>query len=90
MPASLRQLRNSARHLDRINWNTQAVLAAMKRGQALHLHFGRHGPVWHLSGGHTITPEVAKAVTSNAHVVDVGDALAIDGARSQTWRFAGI
>jgi hypothetical protein len=90
MPASLSQRRNSGRRLDRINWNTQAVLAAMKRGQSLHLHLGRNGPIWHLSGGRTITPEVAKAVTANAHVIDVGDALAINGARSQTWRWVEI
>jgi hypothetical protein len=90
MPGSLRQLRTNAKHLDRLNWNAQATLAAMRRGEALHMYFGRYGPVWHLSSGRTITPEVAKAVTANAHVIDVGDALAIDGARSQTWRWAGI
>jgi hypothetical protein len=65
------------------------VLAAMKRGQSLHLEFTWRGRVWRLSGGRTVPDEVAQIVIKSTNVADFLDALAIDGAKSQTWRWIG-
>jgi hypothetical protein len=43
------KLRNSASRLDRRNMRVSAVLAAMKRGEALHLEHTWHGCIWWLS-----------------------------------------
>jgi hypothetical protein len=86
MALVLKNLRNNAKHLDRLNWNTQATLAAMKRGESLHLHHSRQGPVWYLSGGRIVPLDVAKTVTANQSVADVGDTL-FRNATSQTFRW---
>lgn len=61
----------------------------MKRGEALHLEFAWQGRFWRLSRGRRIADEVAQIVIENANVADVGDALTIDGAWPQTWRWIG-
>jgi hypothetical protein len=63
-----------------------SVLAAMRRGAALHLQYARTGPRWTLTTGHRICEETAKLVTASSSVVGVGDAL-FAGAASQTWRW---
>jgi hypothetical protein len=86
---TLAQARRRGKRLDRLKLTVTATLAAMKQGQALHLHFGRHGPVWQLTGGRSVPDEVAQIVTQNKTVVGVGDALFGD-IPAQTWRFVEI
>jgi hypothetical protein len=80
--------RASARKLDRLNSKVAIVLGAMRCGEALHLEHRWYGPVWYLSRGGPIDTEVAEIAIRNSNVTGVGDALAIDGARPQTWRWA--
>ena len=68
----------------RLNRAAADVLAAMRRGQTLHLEFRRTGAQWCLSGGQLIDDRVARLVTINPDVVGDGDALFPDTA-SQTW-----
>ena len=74
------------RRLDRLNNSATTVLAAMSRGEALHLEYAWYGRAWRLSGGRCIPNEVASLVIQNAHVADVGDALFHD-TPPQTWRW---
>jgi hypothetical protein len=60
MPITTVKLLNNARRLDRLNTRVAATLAAIKRGQALHLEYTRSGRVWCLSGGRRIADEVAR------------------------------
>jgi len=83
---SIAQVRRQGRRLERLGVTVAATLAAMKQGQALHLYFGRYGPVWRLTGGRTVPVEVAQIVTKNLSVAGVGDALFND-IPAQTWRF---
>jgi hypothetical protein len=81
------KLRASSRKLDRLNSKVTIALGAMRRGEALYLEHRWHGPVWCLSISGHIDAEVAEVVIRNSSVTGVGDALAIDGARPQTWRW---
>lgn len=80
------KVRANTRRLDKLNIKITTVLAAMKRGEALLMEYRWHGRVWFLSGGRCIPDDIALIVIRNRSVVDVGDALAIDGALPQTWR----
>jgi hypothetical protein len=81
------KLRANARRLDKLNVKVTTVLAAMRRGEALLMEYRWHGRVWSLTGGRCIPDDVALIVIRNRSVADIGDALAIDGARPQTWRW---
>jgi hypothetical protein len=83
---SIVKLRANTRRLDRLNIKVTSVLAAMRRGEALHMEFAWYGRVWCLSGGRRIDNEVAQVVIKNARVADVGDAL-FSNAPAQTWRW---
>jgi hypothetical protein len=83
------QLRRQGKRLERLNVTVTATLAAMCRGEALHLHFGRYGPVWRLTSGRTVPAEVAQIVAKNPNVAGVGDALFND-IPAQTWRYVEI
>jgi hypothetical protein len=89
MTVTLAKLRGNARRLDKLNIKVTTVLAAMKRGEALLLEFRWYGRAWCLSRGRCVSDEVVQIVIQNADVADVGDALQIDGARPQTWRWIG-
>jgi hypothetical protein len=82
------KLRNQAKRLDRRITRAASVLAAMKRGEALHLEHRWHGAFWWLSGGRRLTDDVARTVIADPNVVSVDTAL-FDGMRPQTWRYAG-
>jgi hypothetical protein len=86
MAASPAQLRNQARKLDRLNVRASSVVAAMRRGATLHMRYEWYGAVWWLSSGARVDEEVARIVTQDANVADVGDALFHD-AVAQTWRW---
>jgi hypothetical protein len=83
---SVAQLRRRGKQLERLNVTVTATVAAMRRGEALHLHFGRYGPVWRLTGGRAVPTDVAQIVTKNPSVAGVGDALFND-IPAQTWRY---
>jgi len=57
-----------------------------KEGQALLCSFERSGPVWWLTDGRAVSPEIAKLVIVDADVGPVGDALFQD-MPAQTFRF---
>jgi hypothetical protein len=83
------KLERQARKLDKLNIRVCTVLAAMKRGEALLMEYRWYGRAWTLSGGRSVRDEVAQVVIKSTNVADVGDALQIDGARPQTWRWIG-
>ena len=89
MTATKERLRRQARKLNMLNVRATTVLAAMRRGEALLMEFRWYGRCWQLSGGQRVRDEVAQVVIKSTNVADVGDALAIDGAKPQTWRWIG-
>jgi hypothetical protein len=78
--------RRSTRHLDRRLSNVDQVLAAMRKGEPLHLQYENGRAIWLLSGRRNVAAHVAALVIGNASVVPVGDALFAD-LPGQTWRF---
>lgn len=89
MTVILTKLRRNARKLDQLNIKVTRVLAAMQRGEALLMEYRWYGRSWRLSRGRAVPDEVTQVVIKSTNVGDVGDALAIDGARPQTWRWIG-
>jgi len=83
---TLRSLARQARRLDQHLHRVESVLAAMRHGNALHLHFSRNGPVWMLTDGTLVHDTAAKAAIEHAHVASVGDGLFSSGP-SQTYRY---
>jgi hypothetical protein len=81
------RLRKQARRLDRRIKSTETVLNAMRRGSALHLQYVFSGPVWMLTDGRRVHTATAETAIKHPKIVDVGDALQLSGARSQTYRF---
>lgn len=61
------------------------ALALMRKGQTLHLQYRAGKPSWGLSGGKSVSADVAAILTSHVLVVPVGDGLF--AGMSQTWRF---
>jgi len=51
------------------------VVAKMRSGAVLHLCFTSRGPVWSLSDGTVVHPDIAKIVTTNVNIHGVGDSL---------------
>jgi hypothetical protein len=69
------------------NRTPDSVINAMcKKGRTLHLQYRWYGEDWCLSDGTVVDPDVARIVTRNKNVADVGDAL-FAGLPVQTWRF---
>jgi hypothetical protein len=66
------------------------VLERMRtRGATLHLSYENGRSVWFLSGDkRPLADGVGPAVSEDAHVIGVGDALLKEGTHSQTYRFA--
>jgi hypothetical protein len=81
------RLRTKRHRLEARIERAEEVLKAMRRGAALHLQYSCNGPRWTLSSGCHVDDDVAKLVTASSSVVAVGDALAFEGAASQTWRW---
>ena len=85
-PDSLRATRRRlARRVGRLE-KAEAVLAEMRRGNALHLSHTRSGPQWALSNGREVPDSIAKLVVASSSVEGVGDAL-FDGCPAQTFRW---
>ena len=85
---TVRSLRAQARRLDRRLRNVEAAMRAMRAGNALHLQYANGTAIWSLTDGTRIDATVAAMVVGRPGVVDVGDALQIGGAKSQTYRYA--
>jgi len=51
------------------------VVAKMRNGASLHCCFTQRGPIWSLSDGTVVHPDIAKIVTTNINVHGVGDSL---------------
>jgi hypothetical protein len=77
------QLHSTARRFDRRVNSINAALAAMRRGESLHLQYAAGRQLWSLSGGRCVSAEVANLLISNASIVPVGDTL-FDGMPGQT------
>jgi hypothetical protein len=87
---TITDVRRRAKLQDRVARKAATTIAVMHhRGEALHLHHSRHGPVWWLSrSGERIADEVAQLVINNPAVAAVGDALPLGtDIPAQTWRF---
>jgi hypothetical protein len=80
------QLQRKHRRLDRNRNGAAAVLTKMQRGATLNLSFERGARRWLLSDGTSVTDEVAKIVTLDHRVINVGDAL-FKGMPGQTFRY---
>jgi hypothetical protein len=80
------QLHNQARKLDRKISNVARVLAVMRSGQTLRLHYTTTKQRWFLSNGREVTEQTALRAIANIHVVPVGDTLFAD-TFSQTYRY---
>ena len=65
MALTATDLRRIARRLDRRLGSANAALAAMRRGQTLHLQYRAGRRLWTLSDGRPVTAEVA-ATEQNA------------------------
>jgi hypothetical protein len=61
------------------------VVTAMSRGQSLHKHFTRSGPVYTLTDGQHVAADVAALVIADVRVVPVNDGLF--PTTPQTWRW---
>ena len=55
------ELRRSARRLDRRLAGAAEILCIMQDGQTLHLRYEGGRPVWSLSGGRTVSAEIASS-----------------------------
>ena len=62
------------------------VLAAMRGGQSLHLQYQAGKALWSLSGGQSVSADLANILTSNTSVAPVDDAL-FSNMPGQTWRY---
>jgi hypothetical protein len=72
-------------HAELLNIKVNAVVAAMRDGAELHLHFERGRAHWHLSTGASIEPPVAHAVIDCPEIESMNDVLPIGGAVPQTY-----
>jgi hypothetical protein len=84
---TLAQVQQANRRLDRLCRDVNQVLAAMKDGAVLNLHYQNGRAIWRLSSGPFVTPQAAAIVIASDVVVGVGDSLS-PGHPGQTWRYA--
>jgi hypothetical protein len=81
------QLSRQSPRVDRRLRAIEKVLAAMRRGNALHHYYTIGVPVWVLSDGTRVGRDIAEAAIRNPSIVPVGEAL-FAGCRPQTYRYA--
>ena len=82
------ELQRSRRRLDRRGHAAERVIAAMKGGAALLLHYEGGRAMWRLSGGRVVPAEIAAIVIIHAAVISVGDGL-FQNVPGQSWRHVG-
>jgi hypothetical protein len=80
------ELRCSTRRLDRRLSNLDHALAAMRRGEELHLQYENGRPSWSLGSGRNVAAHIAALLMNNPSIVPAGDSL-FPGSLSQTWRY---
>jgi hypothetical protein len=68
---TLAPIRRYHKQQDRLKAQAEVVVAAMRRGQALHLCNVWYGQLWWLTRGTRIKPEVAQVVIKSPNVVGV-------------------
>jgi len=83
---TLATLRRARARADRHRNGAAQVLTRMQRGAALHQHFTKTRPIWSLSDGTAVAPDVAKIIITDINVVGVGDGL-FGRELSQTFRY---
>ena len=76
-PALLARRGTAADHPSQLR-NHQEALAAMRKGDFLHLQYQAGQLPWSLSGDQSVPAVAAAILTSNASVVPAGDALFAD------------
>src|SRR5262245_18771043 len=84
-PASTKLTRQ---RLDRRLQEVSRVLDASHDGAALRLHYQQGRPIWSLSTGPFVTPEVAAIVTTKPDVIAVDNGLPFPGSAPMTWRIS--
>jgi hypothetical protein len=75
------------RRLDPRATRVHTVLAAMRAGERLHLEYAGR-PLWSLSGGRAVAPEIASLIIASTHVRPAGGALFPDDGPGQVWEIA--
>ena len=78
------ELHRSAHRLTRTA-SVSTALAAMRRGESLHLQYQAGRSLWSLSNGCAVSAEVAGILINDASVVPVGGAL-FDDMPGQSWK----
>jgi hypothetical protein len=80
-----------ARRLERLNQQTEKVVADMATGVTLHRGLDHRKRVqWVLSDGEVISDEIARLVITHGGIAGVGDTLFPEfGELSQTFRYVG-
>jgi hypothetical protein len=75
--------------LARSEREAERILAAMRRGAVLHLHFqSGNRAIWSLSTGIFVPADTAALVVANPNITPDGDVLPLlIGTPSQTWRW---
>jgi hypothetical protein len=66
--------------------SVNSALGAMRRGEFLHLQFHAGRSLWLLSGGRSVSADIAEILIKHASVVPVGGAL-FANMPGQSWRF---
>jgi hypothetical protein len=82
---TITSLHRQQRRVDRRRAGAARVVAAMSRGQSLHKHFTRSGPVYTLTDDQQVAADVAALVIADVRVRPVNDGLF--PTTPQTWRW---
>jgi hypothetical protein len=80
------ELHRLGRVLERRIASANSALAAMRQGESLHLQYRAGSPLWSLSGGRSVSANIAENLIEHAFVAPVDDALFAD-MPGQSWRF---
>ena len=85
--STVKSLARQGAQLGRRQRAATSIIAAMRGGAALQLHFAASGPAWMLTDGTRVHDEVAKLVINHPDIIGCGDGL-FRGLVSQTFRYA--
>ena len=72
---TLAQLRQTNRRLDQVRREVDRILAEMRKGASLMLHYENGHPIWRLTSGRFVSSKVAEIVITTHAVVGVGNSL---------------
>ena len=82
---SLHDLKLARHRIDRKRRETDRVLAEMRNGASLLLHFVNGRPFWRVSTGEFVSADAANIIINRSGIASCGDAL-FHGMPGQTWR----